>query len=257
MTRSARPQRPMLRVRARTLRQRGYTYTEICSRLGTIPQGTLAYWFKDVHLNEAQQARIHAKIAASAAKARPFARMAWAKKMQRWRTGIEQRAKPFGFLPYTDPMIGKLVCGIMYICEGGKYPVNQTVYFGNTDPLMIKTFLKLLRRYYHIDEQRLRGRVMHRWDQNGQSLQRYWSRVTKIPLRQFYQSYADKRTRGKPTQKRGYKGVCSIQYGDTNIQYELQSIGNAVLQAKENGKKMEQTGIEPVASTMPLSRSPS
>ena len=55
------------KVRAFTLRQQGYTYTEICAQLGSIPKGTLAYWFRHISLQAIQQDRIRKKIVASAA----------------------------------------------------------------------------------------------------------------------------------------------------------------------------------------------
>ena len=233
MSRHVREYPSITRTHARSLRQQGYTYTEICSQLGLIPQGTLAGWFKDIQLDSQQQRRIHDKIIASAARGRPLARAAWAKKMQAWREMIEARAKPFGLLPYSHPIFGKLVCGVMYLCEGGKYPTSNHLIFGNTDPGMVKTFLTLLRQHYPIDERKLRARVMHRWDQDGTALIRHWSRVTQIPLSQFYRSYADARTKGTPTHKNNYRGVCCIQYGSTEIQYELQAIGEAIMRGEK------------------------
>ena len=256
---------------ARNLRQQGWTYTEICDRLGPIPKGTLAYWFKGIRLSAPQRARIREKIVASAAMGRPLAREVWAKKIARWREKIEARVHPFGRLPYTNQVIGKLVCGIMYLCEGGKYPASRQLLFGNTDPGMIQAFLTLLRQYYSLQEHKLRIRVMHRWDQDGKALNRYWSGVTRIPLSQFYHSYADQRTKGRPTRKPAYKGVCCVQYGDTDLQYELQAIGEAVLKSGpvhfsstveirpyilRRKIMVEQRGIEPRASTLPASRSP-
>ena len=225
---------PSTRARATALRRQGYTYTEICGELGRpIPKGTLSYWFKDIHLTPQQQDRIRAKINACGVQGRPLASEAWAKKIAQWREEIETRVKSFGRLPYTDPMIGKLVCGIMYVCEGGKYPSSRHLSFGNTDPNMIVAFLALLRRWYALDERKFRVRVMHRWDQDGTKLNHYWSQLTGIPLERFHRNYADARTRGKPTGRLSYRGICSIQYFDTSLQYELQAIGQAVI--KNNG----------------------
>lgn len=220
-----------MRDRAIALRRKGYSYAEICSRLGNIPHSTLSYWFQNVRLTDGQQVRIQSKILASAARGRPLARVAWARKMRQWRTHIEHGTKSLGTLPQIDMAIGKLVCGVMYMCEGGKYPATRYLKFANTDPAILRTFLALLRRCYPLDESKLRLRVMHRWDQDGMALQRYWSRITQVPLKRCYRSYADKRTKGAPTKKRNYKGVGCIHYFDTSLQYELQAIGEAVLHA--------------------------
>src|SRR3989338_8967098 len=253
MPRRLRSYPPSIRTLARSLRQQGLTHTEICQQIGAVPQATLSYWLRGIQLNGQHKARIDAKILASGAAGRPLAREAWERKLHRWRTVIEARVTPLGVLPYQDPSIGKLVLGIMYLCEGAKYPSSRNMMFGNTDPAMVKTFLTLLRQYYPIEEHRLRARVMHRWDQDGAALTRYWSRATRIPHRQFYRSYADARTKSSPTRKHDYKGVCCVQYGSTEIQYELQATGEAVLRVE---KMVEQRGIEPRASTLPASRSP-
>ena len=122
---------------------------------------------------------------------------------------------------------------MMYVCEGGKCPSSRHLSFGNTDPEMITEFLTLLRRWHTIDERKLRIKVMRRWDQDGATLNHYWSRITGVPIDQFHRSYADARTRGKPTGRLDYRDVCSIQYFDTSLQYELQAIGQAVI--KNNG----------------------
>ena len=96
-----------IRTQAQALRQQGHTYMEICAELGcSIPKGTLAYWFREIRLTPQQQDRIRAKIVANGARGRPLAREAWAKKVARWREGIEARVQPFGRLPYTDSMLG-------------------------------------------------------------------------------------------------------------------------------------------------------
>lgn len=245
-----------IRARAAALRQEGYTYTEICTRLGPIPKATLAYWCRSIRLSEQQQFRIQQKVLAGGAQSRPLAVIAWANKVRKWQEQIERRVAPFGRLPYNDPHIGKLVLGVMYLCEGGRYPASRFLMFGNTNPQVISTFLSLLRDNYQLNEGKFRVRIVHRWDQDGAALKRYWSRITAIPIRQFHPSYPDKRTQGAPTRRSNYQGVCCIQYLSTDLQYELQAIGESIFVGRSKSK-VEQTGIGPVASAMPSRRSPS
>ena len=241
MARQLRAYPPATRARARFLRQQGRTHAEICAQLGDIPQATLSYWLRGISLNALQQQRIQAKIIASAARGRPLALAAWTRKIVRWQKTIRARVKMFSTWPYADEKLGKLVLGIMYFCEGAKYPSSRHLIFGNTDPHVLRAFLALLRRHYPIDERRLRARVMHRWDQEGVVLQKYWSRVIGIPVRQFYRSYADRRTKDSPTLRRNYRGVCAVEYGNTNIQYELQAIAEAVWRMKDGGADGDRT----------------
>lgn len=242
------------RDRARALRQQGFTFTEIQAHIGVVPKSTLSGWLKGVTLSTEQRARIDERIRQGGATGRPLARAAWKRKIAAWQQAIDKRVEPLGRLSYNSPEIARLVCGLLYLCEGGKYPSSRQLMFGNSDPRIIATFLRLLRQSYRIDESRLRARVMHRWDQHGRQLVSRWSTITGIPKRQFYPPYADRRTEHRVTKRSDYLGVCCIQYGDTAIQYELQAIGEAAVSGKE---MVEQTGIEPVASSMPLTRSPS
>lgn len=224
--------RAVLRDRARMLRQQGLTYTEICAQLGAVPKSTLACWFKDIQLSIEQQARVRDKILASGARGRPLARLVHERRLDQWRADIEASVAPLAMLPFHRPALGRLICGILYLCEGGKYPSSRHLTFGNSDPTIVRAFLTLLRRHYPIDERKLRARVMHRWDQKGYELIQFWSGVTSISPAQFYPSYRDKRTRGVPTRRHDYKGVCAIQYGSTDLQYELQATGQMVMNAQ-------------------------
>ena len=50
-----------------------------------------------------------------------------------------------------------------------------------------------------------------------------------------------------------YKGVCCVQYGSTEIQYELQAIGRAALMVKDGGADGDRTRDLQTAS-LPLSQ---
>jgi hypothetical protein len=99
MARQLRAYPPATRARARLLRQQGCTHAEIRAQLGDIPQATLAYWLRNISLSTSQQKRIQAKVIASAARGRPLAREAWARKISQWQEEIKTRVKPFATLP--------------------------------------------------------------------------------------------------------------------------------------------------------------
>jgi len=95
MTRQMHQYSEVTRRQAHALRQRGYTYTEICTKLGTVPKGTLAGWFKGIHLNRKQEARIRAKIVASGAQGRPLARQVLQAKLETWKSSKRHAAQTF------------------------------------------------------------------------------------------------------------------------------------------------------------------
>jgi transcriptional regulator with XRE-family HTH domain len=232
-----------IKQKARSLRQRGWTLGEIGLKLN-IPKNTISGWLKDIQLTRKQQNRIKDKIIASAAIGRPLASKLMRDKIEKWKNDIRTQVKHFGKLPSQNQEVGKLICGIMYLCEGSKYPSSQAMTFSNSDPKVIAAFLNLLRKYFHIHEDKLRCRIMPRWDQNINKLQRFWSKITKIPLRYFYKTKADGRTKGIKTMRKNYMGICALTYCDTSLQFELQAIGERIIESGAYWRK-----LEPVSST--------
>ncbi len=237
-----------VRAQAFALRAGGSSLQEISDEL-RVPKNTLSGWVAHVELTDAMRKRLKSKERESAARGRPLAVEAWRRKTERWKEGIRAQVEHLGSLPFDQPDIGRLACGLLYVCEGGKYPSTRRLSFANTDPRMITFFLTLLRRYFPVEEKKLRVRIMHRWDQDGEALRRFWSQVTGIPFSQCYATQPDLRTKGHPTRRSDYRGVCDLTYSSTTLQYTLQAIGESVM------KVVEQEGIEPSASCMPCKRS--
>lgn len=217
--------------KARNLRSVGWSLGEISLKM-RIPKNTLSGWLKDIRLNQKQKKRIRQKIIDSGAIGRQLAIKVNRQKIEKWKSDIREKVRHYEEFVLKDPEIGRFICGLLYLCEGAKYPSTRCLIFGNTDPVMIRYFLNLFKKSFNIDEEKLRCRVMYRWDQNIQELNKYWSRVTGIPLDHFFKTTPDKRTKGKPTLKNNYKGVCSIQYPSTSLQFKLQSIGEAIIKGR-------------------------
>jgi len=219
-----------IKQRIRNLRSQGWSLGEIGLKTG-ISRSTISGWVRDIQLTVSQRKRIKQKIIDSGAIGRPIAAKLLKEKMDRWKQRIRNKVGYFKQLPLQNPEIAKLICGLLYLCEGAKYPSTRCLIFGNSDPKIIVAFLNLFKKYFHIQEEKLRCRVIPRWDQNIDELQEFWSNITDIPLERFYKTTPDKRTRGKITNKKDYKGVCTIQYCSTSLQFELQSIGETVIKA--------------------------
>ena len=229
-----------MKEQAKLLRSNGHTLTEISQQLGAIPKNTIQGWVADIALTTHQRARIRQKILNAGAQGRPLAVRVRAEQQERWKQGIQKRVQHLGILPWHDETIGRLTCGVLYLCEGGKYPSARQVTFGNTDPRVIRAFLHLLRKYFHIDERKLRCRISYRWDQHHDELKHYWSQITGIPLDKFYRSRPDARTRNKPTKRPAYRGVCVLHYASTELQLELQLTGESIL-GKDDGAEGDRT----------------
>ncbi len=74
------------------------------------------------------------------------------------------------------------VAGIMLYWAEGASGQNQMVDFTNSDPEIIKLFMRFLRGICGIKEEKLRGSLYCYANQNVKALEKYWSELTKIPL---------------------------------------------------------------------------
>lgn len=206
--------------RAQKLRGKGRTYSEINNQMGTdIPKSTLNHWFKGIELPESYYKRIVILNKNNLSKALKVARRVNKKKLKE--RFLRLRNKNMHLLDLIDKDVGKILLSMMYLCEGAKYPVTRMLKFPSSNPGTIKLFLALFRGCFEIDESKFRGRVQCRADQDATKLKRYWSKISNIKLEQFH-VWIDKRTIGKPTRKKNYKGVFVVEYFDVDIQLELQ-----------------------------------
>lgn len=113
-----------------------------------------------------------------------------------------------------------LVAGVaLYAGEGTKG--DGTVAFANTDPSMVAFFCAWLRRFFVIDESRLRVRVYLHDGLDLEAAERRWARVTGVPRTQFgapYRAVAD------PTIRR-----TRHQYGCAYVRYTCSTTHRTIM----------------------------
>ncbi|MBN1353617.1 MAG: hypothetical protein JW994_02970 [Candidatus Omnitrophica bacterium] len=216
-----------IKNKAINLRTKGLSLSEIALLLNT-PKNTIQGLVKGIKLTRLQKERLRKKSVECGKKGLKKATEVNRIKIEQWKKGVKQRTEKFQTIIHKKSDMAKLLCGTLYLCEGAKYPATRQLVFGNSDSRMIKLFLSLLRKNFSIDEKKFRCRIMHRYDQDGEVLNRHWSKLTGIPLGQFYKDYKDKRTKGRITTNKNYKGICAVQYLSTDLQYELQLIGESI-----------------------------
>ncbi len=212
-----------LKQKTITLRKQGKTYAEIVAILKTpIPKGTLSYWCRGISMPLSYKNKIKLSALLNVEKARAVALATNKIKRQTYlQTIVEQNENLAPLL--EDKGVAKIALTMLYLCEGSSSQ-KSSLMFGNSNPLIISLFLKLLRKCYLIDSQKFRCTLQCRADQDIKKLEEYWSQITQIPLGQFYKAQIDVRTIGKPSKKPDYKGVCRIDYFSANIYNELKII---------------------------------
>ena len=212
-------------MHALLLRQQGKTYRDIQNILQEeIPKSTLALWCKWSLLSEEEKENIKIRGEEKILEGRMKAALTNKKKKQERIREIFSRVAPLKNR-MEDDGVAKISLAMLYLCEGTKKDIG-TCCFCNSDPAIIRLFLRLVRKCYKVNEGKLHITVQCRADQDTEALMSYWSGVTNIPLKQFYPARIDPRTVGKPTKKVDYKGVCRVDYFSAALYNELKIIGS-------------------------------
>ena len=208
-----------LKEKAFALRTKGYSVKEIAKKLG-IAQGTSSVWVRDIKLNAKAQERLNKR------RLLPYYKSAlrWQKKRIEEERCYSNRALYTIDKIKLDVNHAKLYCSLLYWCEGGK-GYTESLKFVNSDPSLIKTFLKLLRDAFQLDESKFRV-LMHLHFYHNEKKQKYfWSRLTQIPKSQFNKTFLKHNTRKRI--KDNYPGCIAISYHDRKFARELRAIYRA------------------------------
>ena len=184
------------RRQARQLRRTGLPLSEIALRVG-VSKSSVSLWVRDVEFEPRPPITRGRRRAPNALQRRKQA------EIDRL---VEEGRSRIGRLSERE----FLVAGVaLYAGEGSKR--DGAVKFANTDPRMVAFYCAWLRRFFEIDEARLRARLyLHEGLDLAASIA-FWSALTSIPPSQFLKPY---RAAPDPTIRRvkHVHGCVSIDY---------------------------------------------
>lgn len=116
----------------------------------------------------------------------------------------------------------KFLASLLYGCEGAKYPATNRVAFSNSDPKLILTFLKLLKKGFDLDNNKFSIHLQIHSDQNFEELRKKWASILSMPETQFFKPTITT-PRGRK-HRDNYIGTCTLKYRDYIIQLKLLGI---------------------------------
>jgi len=197
---------------ARAMRARSMTLQDIATELG-VAKSSVSRWVRDVPFTPSKR-----------------------------RTGPQRRPHPFHEAKLAQiaalnaegiERIGKLsddaflVAGVaLYAGEGSK--TDGEVRFTNTDPSMIRFFCAWLRRYFTVDETRLRMRIYLHRGLDLDAAEQHWSKVTGIDRAQFHRPYRAIADPSIRTAKHEF-GCLSVGYGCSATHRRIMGLVRALL----------------------------
>ena len=161
-------------ARARDLRAEAWTLLEIATELG-VAKSSVSLWVRDVEFVPKPRAHV--------ARHRPPNVLQQRKQAEIDELLAEGRQR-IGRLTEQEFLVAGTA---LYAGEGGK--TAGSVSFANCNPQMIEFFCAWLRRFFAIDESRLRLKLYLHQGLDIEATIRFWSSVTGIPPSQFGKPY--------------------------------------------------------------------
>ena len=203
-----------IRKEAIKFRKQGFSYQEISSRL-PVSKSTCSLWLKDVDLSNKAKHRLEKRGWDGRRKGQLGNHN---RALLRDEAIKKQVQSEISMLDLNKVWI-KLLCAMLYWGEGAKG--QHRVIFTNSDPIMIRLFLKFFRQSFTLDESRFQA-SLHLHEYHNQEMQKFfWADVTNIPIQKI--SIYKKPNTGL-VKRKGYPGCISIRYNDVSIGHTLEGL---------------------------------
>jgi len=200
---------------ARRLRAQNLTIIQIAEKLG-VSKSSVSIWVRDVPFTQSKR------------RYAPHAR---------WYPWKENRLREIAACDlWGEERIGVmsdqsfLAAGAaLYAGEGAK--ASGKVMFANTDSSMVSFFCTWLRKFFEIDEARLRVRVYLHQGLDLDAAHEFWSEITGVPLTQFRSSY---RAEPDPSirHNKHEMGCVYVAYNSTLVHRQIMGLVRALLSSE-------------------------
>lgn len=140
------------------------------------------------------------------------------------RINFEKSSLSFNFKKKLSPLDRELLVAgsMLYYGEGAK--TGKTVDFANSDPQMLKVFIKFLRDICRVNEKKFRFYLYCFSNQNQEYLISYWCKTLKVSRRQFTKPYI-RDANPNSTRTMNY-GLLHIRYSDIRLLSKILSINS-------------------------------
>jgi transposase-like protein len=197
-------------VEAVRLRKSGKSITSIATRLG-VSKSTVSIWCRDISLTEAQIREI-----ASLSKHHATASLLRASELQRKRRQLDISVQTMKGVKSVGKVSKRDIFSVglgLYWGEGYKKG-SQELGFTNSDPSIIRFYIKWLENIYSVEKNRLILRVsindlhLHRVTK----IQQYWSKVCGVSEKQFTKaSIIHTASKQRPGTEDEYQGTLRVK----------------------------------------------
>jgi transcriptional regulator with XRE-family HTH domain len=198
--------------RARELRADAWTLQDIATELG-VSKSSVSLWVRDVEFIPNPRRRTRA----------PRPSSLHLRKLAEIERCTVEGIDAIGVLSERELLVLGLA---LYAGEGSK--TDGDVTFANSDPRLIWLHLKWLRRFFDVDESRLRVKLYLHEGLDLEAANGFWSELTQIPASQFTKPY---RAAADPSIRRTkhVMGCPAVAYRSTAVHRRVMGLIAAVL----------------------------
>ena len=171
------------KILAQKMRSKGLSINQIKDKLG-VAKSSVSLWVRDIKLTPSQKSFLSEKgQSKEIIEKRRLTRLA--RERADRQIIIDGAKNEIQSISYNEL---KLIGAALYWAEGGK-TVRGLVRFSNGDPLMITVILRFFREVCLVPESKFRGHIHTHSHLDHKKSEKYWSKISGIPKKQFFKTY--------------------------------------------------------------------
>lgn len=197
--------------KSRALRKKGYSINQIIEETG-FSKASISVWVRDIVLSKSQRDKISTRGRSMESIERRRASR-FANEFIKRRIIIDKAKEDFTNISLSEL---KLIGIILYLGEGAKTNRGMA-HVANSDPAVIKIMMRFFREICMVDEKRFRGHIHTFAHADVDKTEDYWSKITKIPRKQFYKTYIKASSASLHKRNTLPFGTCDIYICDTKL----------------------------------------
>ena len=196
-------------------RKQEKSYNKISKELD-IPKSTLSDWLSNFKWSSVIKEELTRKASYIAKKRLRIYNKRRKILWEQWREKARQEAKDnFSVLKNSNLFLAGLM---LYWSEGDGKIENGQVRLANTDPEMIRIFVKFLHHVCRVSLEKIRVYIILYPDLNENKCKEFWSRASEVPRNQFSKTQY---IYGKhPTRRLNY-GICQIHTASRQLKEKI------------------------------------
>lgn len=220
--------KPAEKLKARILRKQGKSIKAIAALLN-VSKSTVSLWCEDVALSARQRAVLDQNRLLGGHRGRIKGTQTQKEKKKRKIQDYYQKGlREVGWVKNRDLLIAGLG---LYMGEGNKK--GNTFQFSNSDHALVVVIIRWLRECLNVQKKDITCRVLVNevYKKDAVQMQKEWSRLTGISLRQFYGTVFIRAKNVKVYEERGsYRGTLALRVRrSSELQYRVLGMMRAFL----------------------------